>query len=116
MKLATQRTGSRDGRLLVVNRELTYAVPVPDIAPTLQAALDDWSRLEPRLREIYTALNAPHTTPRETIEFSPQAMMAPLPRAYHWVDGSAYVNHVELVRKARGAEMPQSYWSDPLVY
>jgi len=116
VKLATQRTGSRDGRLLVVNRELTRAVAVPNVAPTLQAALDEWQRIEPLLQEIYAALNARAAALHEVIEFVPAAMMAPLPRAYHWVDGSAYVNHVELVRKARGAEMPQSYWSDPLVY
>ena len=116
MKLATQRTGSRDGQLILVNRELTHAVAVPDIAPTLQAALDDWRRIEPRLQQVYAALNACDASLHEVFAFSPPAVMAPLPRAYHWVDGSAYVNHVELVRKARGAEMPQSYWNDPLVY
>jgi fumarylacetoacetate (FAA) hydrolase len=116
MKLATLRTGSRDGRLIIVNHELTHAVAVPEIAPTLQAALDDWQRVEPRLQQVYAALNARDASLREVFAFSVQDAMAPLPRAYHWVDGSAYVNHVELVRKARGAEMPQSYWSDPLVY
>jgi fumarylacetoacetate (FAA) hydrolase len=116
MKLATQRTGARDGRLLVVNRELTYAARVADIAPTLQAALDDWPDIAPQLEKIYDALNARDGALHDVIELAPEALMAPLPRAYHWVDGSAYVNHVELVRKARGAEMPQSYWSDPLVY
>jgi fumarylacetoacetate (FAA) hydrolase len=116
MKLATQRTQSRDGRLLVVNRELTHAVPAADVAPTLQAALDDWLRIAPRLEHLYAALNAGDGSLRNVIELAPEALMAPLPRAYHWVDGSAYVNHVELVRKARGAEMPQSYWIDPLVY
>jgi fumarylacetoacetate (FAA) hydrolase len=116
MKLATQRTGSRDGRLLIVNRELTRAVPVPQIAPTLQAALDDWQNSEPKLQQLYSALNAGDGALNGVIDFVPHAMMAPLPRAYHWVDGSAYVNHVELVRKARGAAMPESFWSDPLVY
>jgi fumarylacetoacetate (FAA) hydrolase len=116
MKLATQRTGGRDGRLLIVSRRLTHAVTAPDVAPTLQAALDDWQRIAPQLEEVYAALNAQDGSLRDVIELTPEALMAPLPRAYHWVDGSAYVNHVELVRKARGAEMPQSYWNDPLVY
>jgi fumarylacetoacetate (FAA) hydrolase len=116
MKLATQRTQARDGRLLVVNRELTHAVPAAAVAPTLQAALDDWPRTAPQLEHLYAALNAREGSLRNVIELAPAALMAPLPRAYHWVDGSAYVNHVELVRKARGAEMPQSYWTDPLVY
>ncbi len=116
MKLATLRTQSRDGRLLVVNRELTRALAVPDIAATLQAALDDWQRIEPRLQQVYRSLNAAAATLGNVIDFTAQAVAAPLPRAYHWVDGSAYVNHVELVRKARGATMPESYWSDPLVY
>ena len=116
MKLATQRTAARDGRLLVVNRELTRAVAVPQIAATLQAALDDWSRVEPQLQQVSAALAADATGLGEVIDFAPAAMLAPLPRAYQWVDGSAYVNHVELVRKARGATMPESYWSDPLVY
>ena len=112
MKLATQRTQSRDGRLLVVNRALTRAVPVPHIAATLQAALDDWSRVVPQLQQVAAQLESGG----DAIDFKPEEMTAPLPRAYHWVDGSAYVNHVELVRKARGATMPESYWTDPLVY
>jgi fumarylacetoacetate (FAA) hydrolase len=99
-----------------INRELTHAVAVPQLALTLQAALDDWQRVEPHLQQVYAALNAHDPSLREVVAFSAEKAMAPLPRAYHWVDGSAYVNHVELVRKARGAEMPQSYWSDPLVY
>lgn len=117
MKLATLRTGARDGQLLVVSRDLSRAVAVPHIAETLQAALDDWVRIEPRLREIAAALEA--TRPPAGLRillFAPEAVMAPLPRAYQWVDASAYVNHVELVRKARGAEMPASFWTDPLVY
>jgi fumarylacetoacetate (FAA) hydrolase len=116
MKLATQRTGARDGRLLVVNRELTRAVAVPRIAATLQAALDDWLRIEPQLQQVAASLDSNAAGLGDVIDFIPSAMLAPLPRAYHWVDGSAYVNHVELVRKARGATMPDSYWSDPLVY
>ena len=114
MKLATLRNGSRDGGLALVNRSLTLALPVPDIAATLQAALDDWSGVEPRLSARAAALEAGGAN--GAVPFDPAQCLAPLPRAYHWVDGSAYVNHVELVRKARGAEMPASYWHDPLVY
>jgi len=114
MKLASLDTGGRDGTLVVVDRTLTRAVPVPDIAPTLQGALDDWAALAPRLTEVYERLQA--GTMPGSIAFSAEAAAAPLPRAYHWVDGSAYVNHVELVRKARGAQMPDSFWHDPLVY
>jgi len=115
MKLATLRRGGRDGRLVVVSRDLTRCVPVPGIAPTLQAALDDWDALAPRLAARATVLE---TQPEnaDVMPFDPAQCAAPLPRAYHWVDGSAYVNHVELVRKARGAEMPASFWTDPLVY
>lgn len=117
MKLATLRTGSRDGQLLVVSRDLSRAVAVPQIASTMQAALDDWAHIEPRLREVAEALESGKSvTGAQVFPLDPAALMAPLPRAYHWVDGSAYVNHVELVRKARGAEMPASFWTDPLVY
>ena len=114
MKLASLNDGSRDGRLLVVSRDLTRAVPVPQVAPTLQAALDAWSQLEPGLVEAADELEAGRA--RGSFPFRASAVLAPLPRAYHWVDGSAYVNHVELVRKARGAEMPPGFWTDPLVY
>ncbi len=114
MKLATLRDGSRDGRLAVVSRDLTRAVHADDVAHTLQAALDDWAALEPALAQLAAQLEA--GTAPNTFAFEPAGAMAPLPRAHHWVDGSAYVNHVELVRKARGAEMPQSFWTDPLVY
>lgn len=113
MKLASLRAG-RDGRLVVVNDALTQYVPAGGIAPTLQDALDDWARLGPRLHDLYVALEAHQS--KEAQDFEPRACCAPLPRAFHWVDGSAYVNHVELVRKARGAEMPPSFWTDPLVY
>ena len=117
MKLASLRTSSRDGQLIVVSRDLTRAVAVPQIASTLQAALDDWARVEPQLRAVSDALNSEASAQvRDVFAFDPQKVCAPLPRAYHWVDGSAYVNHVELVRKARGAQMPESFWSDPLVY
>lgn len=114
MKLASLAQGGRDGTLVVVTRDLSRAARVPTIAPTLQAALDDWARLAPRLAEAAAALEA--GTLAEAFAFDATACAAPLPRSHHWVDGSAYVNHVELVRKARGAEMPESYWHDPLVY
>ncbi|HEX7063255.1 MAG TPA: fumarylacetoacetate hydrolase family protein [Woeseiaceae bacterium] len=114
MKLASLKSGGRDGTLVVVSRDLTRAVPVPDIAPTLQAALDDWDESAPFLLEVALHLEAGRVGGE--LRFDPAAAAAPLPRAYHWVDGSAYVNHVELVRKARGAEMPESFWHDPLVY
>ncbi len=115
MKLASLKGGGRDGRLVIVSRDLTRCLPVPGIAPTLQAALDDWSTLAPRLAERAAALEASPALPG-AITFDIAQCAAPLPRAFHWVDGSAYVNHVELVRKARGAEMPASFWTDPLVY
>ncbi|HZD52667.1 MAG TPA: fumarylacetoacetate hydrolase family protein [Woeseiaceae bacterium] len=114
MKLASLKSGGRDGVLVVVSRDLTRAVPVPDIAPTLQSALDDWAGTAPFLREV--AGHIEQGCVGGELSFDPAATASPLPRAYHWVDGSAYVNHVELVRKARGAEMPESFWHDPLVY
>ena len=114
MKLATLKNGTRDGALAVVSRDLSRAVTVPGIAATLQAALDNWWDTEPQLKAVYKRLNAGELA--DAIPFSPQAAASPLPRAYHWVDGSAYLVHVELVRKARGAEVPESFYSDPLVY
>lgn len=114
MKLATLRNGSRDGQLVVVSRDMSKAVAVPQIAATLQAALDEWARVSPKLVETASALETGAVS--DAFSFDPGQAMAPLPRAYHWVDGSAYVNHVELVRKARGAQMPESFWTDPLVY
>jgi len=114
VKLASLRNGSRDGQLLVVSRDLTRAVAVPHVAPNLQAALDDWSRMLPRLEQV--ALDLEDGRAPGSFVFQSTQVLAPLPRAHHWVDGSAYVNHVELVRKARGAEMPPSFWTDPLVY
>jgi fumarylacetoacetate (FAA) hydrolase len=113
MKLASLRHG-RDGRLVVVDGSLQQYAPAGGIAPTLQDALDDWSRCGPRLRDLAATLDAHQA--KEALPFVPADCAAPLPRAYHWVDGSAYVNHVELVRKARGAELPASFWTDPLVY
>jgi len=114
VKLATLRNGLRDGQLLVVSRDLARAVPVPHIASSLQAALDDWARMLPRLEQA--ALDLEDDRAPGSFPFQATQVLAPLPRAHHWVDGSAYVNHIELVRKARGAEMPPSFWTDPLVY
>jgi fumarylacetoacetate (FAA) hydrolase len=115
MKLASLRRGGRDGRLVVVSRDLTRCLPVPGIAQTLQAALDDWESLAPRL-EARAAVLESQPENADVMPFDPAQCAAPLPRAFQWVDGSAYVNHVELVRKARGAELPASFWTDPLVY
>jgi fumarylacetoacetate (FAA) hydrolase len=112
MKLASLKHG-RDGRLIVVSTDLTHFADAAAIAPTLQAALDDWAVAEPRLRALADDL-ARGAVPGEALDLS--ALAAPLPRAYQWADGSAYVNHVELVRRARGAELPESFWHDPLVY
>ncbi|WP_404383141.1 fumarylacetoacetate hydrolase family protein [Caenispirillum salinarum] len=113
MKLASLKHG-RDGRLVVVSRDLTTCVAVPDIATTMQTALDDWDTLAPRLQQAFDDLNAGTAVGAEP--FDETMCESPLPRAYQWADGSAYVNHVELVRKARGAEMPDSFWEDPLMY
>ncbi|WP_428150878.1 fumarylacetoacetate hydrolase family protein [Brevundimonas sp.] len=112
MKLASLKHG-RDGRLVVVSSDLAWFTDAFLIAPTLQAALDDWERCEPRLRALAESLDH-EAVPRG--RFHERDAAAPLPRAYQWADGSAYVNHVELVRKARGAEMPASFWTDPLMY
>jgi fumarylacetoacetate (FAA) hydrolase len=112
MKLASL-PGGRDGRLAVVSRDLSRATLAQGIAGTLQDALDDWARKKPALEALARELEAGRA---KYVPFNTAETLSPLPRAYHWVDGSAYVNHVELVRKARGAEMPQSFWTDPLVY
>lgn len=114
MKLATYKDGSRDGQLVVVSRDLATAHYANGIATRLQQVLDDWNFLSPQLQDLYTTLN--HGKARHAFPFDPAMCMAPLPRAYQWADGSAYLNHVELVRKARGAEMPESFLGDPLVY
>lgn len=110
MKLASLNRG-RDGALVVVSRDLSRYREVPEIAPTLQVALDDWAVVAPRLEAVFAEVQAGAGS-----AFDQSACASPLPRAHHWVDGSAYVNHVELVRRARGAEMPASFWTDPLVY
>ena len=112
MKLASLKNG-RDGRLLVVSQDLSRAVLADDVALTLQDALDDWAHVEPALQDLATRLEAGAANAHV---FDPTACASPLPRAYQWADGSAYVNHVALVRQARGAEMPPSFWTDPLMY
>lgn len=113
MKLASLKHG-RDGELIVVSRDLKRAVKATGIAPTLQAALDDWATVAPRLQTLSDDLNAGKAN--AAFAFDEAACAAPLPRAYQWADGSAYVNHVELVRKARNADLPESFWHDPLMY
>lgn len=113
MKLATIKNNTRDGQLIVVNKALTKAVKVPEIAMTMQQALDDWQHIAPRLNKVYEQLNQDAI---DSFNFNPCDMAAPLPRCYQWADGSAYVNHVELVRTARGAKMPENFWTDPLMY
>jgi fumarylacetoacetate (FAA) hydrolase len=114
VKLATLRNGSRDGALAVVSRDLTRAIKTPQIAPSLQAALDDWTRAEPLLQEVAASLESRRL--EGEVGFNATHAMAPLPRAYQWADFSAYVTHVELVRKSRGADVPATFWTDPLVY
>ncbi|MFT7684820.1 MAG: fumarylacetoacetate (FAA) hydrolase [Candidatus Azotimanducaceae bacterium] len=114
MKLASINNNTRDGSLLVVSRDLKIAASAMDIAGTLQEALDNWEELSPRLLERFNALNERKL--ENTIDFDQGSVLSPLPRAYQWADGSAYVNHVELVRKARNAEMPDTFWTDPLMY
>ncbi|MBI3438960.1 MAG: fumarylacetoacetate hydrolase family protein [Proteobacteria bacterium] len=112
MKLATLRHG-RDGKLVVVSDDLAWCTEAGPEVPTMQRALDDWAHAEPRLRALSEGVNAGSVL-RE--RFHEREAASPLPRAYQWADGSAYVNHVELVRKARGAKMPESFWADPLMY
>ena len=113
MKLASLKDGSRDGQLAVVSRDLQHAVFAQGIT-RLQQALDDWDFIAPQLQDLSDALNAGRETQAFALDVT--QCMAPLPRAYQWADGSAYLNHVELVRKARGADMPQSFFTDPLMY
>ncbi|NML98271.1 fumarylacetoacetate hydrolase family protein [Paraburkholderia sp. RP-4-7] len=114
MKLATLKDGTRDGQLIVVSRDLHTAAVADAIAPTMQRVLDDWTFYAPQLQDLYDALNQGRA--RNTFPFDARECMAPLPRAFQWADGSSYVNHVELVRRARGAEMPPEFWTDPLMY
>lgn len=114
MKLASYKDGSRDGQLIVVSRDLGTAHYATGIATRMQQVLDDWSFLSPQLEDLSTLLN--HGKARHAFAFDPRLCMAPLPRAIQWADGSAFINHVELVRKARGAEVPESFYTDPLMY
>ncbi|WP_089952115.1 fumarylacetoacetate hydrolase family protein [Limnohabitans sp. 2KL-3] len=114
MKLATYKDGSRDGQLVVVSRDLSTAHYATGIASKLQQALDDWNFLAPQLQDLYTTLNQGKA--RHAFPFDPERCMAPLPRAYQWADGSAYLNHVELVRASRNTEVPSSFYTDPLMY
>ena len=114
MKLATYRDGSRDGQLVVVSRDLGTAHYATGIADKLQQVLDDWGFLSPQLQDLYETLN--NGKARHAFGFDPALCMAPLPRAYQWADGSAYLNHVELVRAARSSEVPATFYTDPLMY
>jgi fumarylacetoacetate (FAA) hydrolase len=114
MKLATLKDGSRDGSLVVVSRDLQTCCSAKTVAPTLQAALDRWDSLAPQLEALYAALNEGGAA--GALPFEQARCHSPLPRAYQWADGSAYINHVELVRKSRNAEVPPSFYSDPLMY
>ena len=114
MKLATRKNNTRDGELIVVSKDLKRAHSAQDICPTLQAALDDWENISPKLENLYDHINKHDVD--VVFAFDTQQLAAPLHRAYQWADGSAYVTHVELVRKARGAELPESFWTDPLMY
>lgn len=114
MKLATIKNGTRDGQLAVVSKDLSKAVFVPNVANILQQALDDWDKHSSVLAQIYSDLNSNKIS--SSFDFDVAQALSPLPRAYQWADGSAYVNHVELVRKARGAAMPENFWTDPLMY
>ncbi len=114
MKLATYKDGSRDGQLVVVSRDLSHAHYATGIASRLQQVLDDWGFLSPQLQDLYTALNGGHA--RHAFPFDPAQCMAPLPRAYQRADGAAYLNHVELMHKACGAEVPRSFYTEPLMH
>jgi len=122
MKLATYKDGSRDGQLVVVSRDLSTAHYATGIASKLQQVLDDWNFLSPQLQDLYETLNrvAESTSSagkaRHAFPFEPAQCMAPLPRAYQWADGSAFINHVELVRKARNSKVPETFYTDPLMY
>ncbi len=114
MKLASIKNQTRDGKLVVVSKDLSRYIPVPHIAETMQQALDNWAVVEGQLQEVYLALTQGELA--DALAFEAGQCESPLPRAYQWADGSAYVNHVELVRKARSAEIPESFWTDPLMY
>ena len=114
MKLATYKDGSRDGQLVVVSRDLSTAHYATGIASKLQQVMDDWNFMSPQLQDLYETLN--NGKARHAFPFDAAQCMAPLPRAYQWADGSAFINHVELVRKARNSEVPATFYTDPLMY
>ncbi|WP_372626500.1 fumarylacetoacetate hydrolase family protein [Arsukibacterium sp.] len=114
MKLASLKNNTRDGQLVVVSRDLSRCIAIDDIAKTMQQLLDNWASLAPKAEQVSKALNAGALDGE--MAFNAHQCESPLPRAYQWADGSAYVNHVELVRKARNSEMPPSFWTDPLMY
>ena len=114
MKLGSLKGVGRDGTLVLVSEDLTKIKSARDVAPTFQSAIENWTKIEPQLMEINRRLNS--ETMSDSMPYDPNVMAAPLPRAYQWLDGSAYVNHVELVRRARGASIPDSFWIDPLMY
>jgi len=114
MKLASLKKGGRDGTLIVVSKDLKNACKVPNIANTMQELLENWENTAPALEEIYISLN--NDDCKDSFKIEEEPLSSPLPRSHQWLDGSAYVNHVELVRKARGAQMPESFWTDPLMY
>ena len=114
MKLATYKDGSRDGQLVVVSRDLSTAHYATGTASKLQQVLDDWNFMSPQLQDLYETLN--NGKARHAFPFDAAQCMAPLPRAYQWADGSAFINHVELVRKARNSEVPATFYTDPLIY
>ena len=114
VKLGSLKGVGRDGTLVLVSEDLTKIKSVTDVAPTFQSAIENWKKIEPQLMEINRRLNSEGIL--GSMPYDPNEMAAPLPRAYQWLDGSAYVNHVELVRRARGASMPDSFWADPLMY
>ena len=122
MKLATYKDGSRDGQLIVVSRDLSVAHYATGIASKMQQVLDDWNFMSPQLQDLYDTLNrtvegtSGAAKARHAFPFEPPQCMAPLPRAYQWADGSAFINHVELVRKARNSEVPETFYADPLMY
>ena len=122
MKLATYKDGSRDGALVVVSRDLSTAHYATGIASKLQQVLDDWNFMSPQLQDLYDSLNrtvegtSGAGKARHTFPFEPSQCMAPLPRAYQWADGSAFINHVELVRAARKSDVPDTFYTDPLMY
>ena len=114
MKLATYKDGSRDGQLIVVSRDLSTAHYATGVASKLQDVLDDWNFMSPQLQDLYDSLN--NSKARHAFPFETSQCMAPLPRAYQWADGSAFINHVELVRAARKSDVPETFYTDPLMY